>query len=309
MKYIMGAVLMSLAQISVAAECSANGGPWFQFQVFDRLEVPVTLSRTPGTNRLNLNNFTLDCRFSAGGGGGPGAKDDWETQGGDIPVGPKLMGLVRGLNVKGTDYIWNVPSGVHVATTYKNGSSVRMPLYMFVNNARDVHLRPGDLLATINMRQNSNVNPGTLPRFELRAANELAPDVSTCTINGNAPINVNFNEVDLSKIGESASSTQVKSNVRFNYSCTEPGFTLPVKITFTGTAAGFNSNVLAMSNVNLGTALLRGTTQIKPGTSFNSTINDSTGGDNMTFALIRKVSSTPASGAFSGSATIVMGYQ
>lgn len=311
MKYVIGALLMMLAKLSVAAECSANGGSWFQFQSWNSwMSVPVTLTRSPGSNRLNLNGFTLDCRFSPGGGGGATAKDDWHLYGGYISLGPKLAGREVGVNVKGTDYRSPVASGIHVATTYKNGgASVRMPMYMYVNNTRGVHLRAGDALGDIHMIQSSNVGSGTIPKFNFYAANDLAPDLSTCTINGNAPILVNFNQVDLNKVGESVSSTQIRSNVRLNYSCSEPGFTLPVKITFSGSSAGFNSGVLAMSNSNLGTALLRGSTQINPGASFNSTITNSSGGDNMTFALIRKPQSTPASGPFSGSATIVMGYE
>lgn len=312
MKYIMGALLMSLTQISFAAECRANGGNWFEFQTWwNRMQVFVTLKRTPGSNRLLLNGFTLECRYSPGAGGGANAKDEWNTYGGTISLGPKLKGKAAGLNIKGIDYLYTVPSWIHVATTYKSGgAAVPMPVYMFVDHVRSVKLNAGDPLGTITLNQTSNANSGIPdPSFDLYAANDLAPDLSTCTINGNTPIVVDFNQVDLNKVGETANSTQIKSNVRLNYSCTESGFTLPVKITLSGTAAGFNSAVLLMSNVNLGTALLRGTTQISPGSSFNSTITNSSGGDNLTFALIRKPQTTPASGAFSGSATLVMGYQ
>lgn len=310
MNYMIGALLMLLTQLSYAAECSANGGPWFFFQDwYNTMRVDVTLSRIPGSNRLNFNGFSLSCRFSPGGGGGSNAQDYWHTEPSAINVGPKFLGKPAGVNVKGTDYLYSLPGGIHVATTNKNGPSVGMSIYMFVLNTRGVHVRVGDLLGTIPLRQTSNYNAGTHPRIQLYAANELSPDLSTCTINGNAPIVVDFNQVDLNKVGESASSTQVKSNVRLNYSCSESGFTLPIKITFTGSSAGFNSGVLRMSNVNLGTALLRGTTQISPGASFNSTISNSSGGDTMTFALIRKSQSTPATGAFTGSAALVIGYQ
>lgn len=275
------------------------------------MQVSVTLTRTPGSSRLLLNGFTLDCQYSPGAGGGSNAKDEWKTYGGSITLGPKLQGRPVGLNIKGTEYNYNVPYGIHVATTYKNGGGpVRMPVYMYVGNARSVNLKAGDPLGTIKLNQTSNANAGIPdPSFDLYAANDLSADLSTCTINGNVPIVVNFNTVDLHKIGESVSSTQTRANVRLNYSCTEAGFTLPIKITLSGGSAGFNSGVLAMSNSNLGTGVLRGSTQINPGSSFNTTINNSSGSDNLTFALIRKASSTPATGAFSGSATLVLGYQ
>ena len=311
MNYVIGALLMLLTQISFAAECSPNGGPWFQFQnwIYHQ-SVSVTLTRSPGSNRLNLNGFTLDCRFSAGGGGGANAQDDWHTQGGAITFGPKLSGVAGGVNIKGIDYLYTLPFQLHVATTYKNGQpSVRMPMYMYVYNTRGIHLRAGDYLGTIRLRQTNIMNPGTTPTFDFYAANDLAPDLSTCTINNNVPIVVDFNQVDLSKVGESVGGTQIKSDIRLNYSCSEPGFTLPVKIRFSGASAGFNSGLLAMSNLNLGVALLRGNTQINPGASFNSSITNSSGGDTMTFALIRKVQSTPSSGEFTGSGTLVMTYQ
>ena len=82
---------------------------------------------------------------------------------------------------------------------------------------------------------------------------------------------------------------------------------MPITIGLRGTAASFNSGVLAMSNTNLGTGLIRAGVLVRPGQSFTTNLSNSSGRDTVTFALIRKAGTTPAVGAFSGSATLVMG--
>jgi minor fimbrial subunit len=62
-----------------------------------------------------------------------------------------------------------------------------------------------------------------------------------------------------------------------------------------------------MTNPDVGTALVRGGAAVQVGGSFRTNINNSTGGDDVTFALVRRAGSLPTTGAVTGSGVLVMG--
>lgn len=309
MKYLTGIVLFLLIEAASAAECRVNGGAWYQFTSWSyNMDIPVTVRRVPGTNITRLDGYTLECRYSSGGGGGSSAKDYWKTYGGAMNVGPKLRGLGVGATLNGTDYHAPLPTHVDIATAYNDGRSVSLKAYAFALNTGKVNFVAGDPLITIPLTQKSSQNAGIpLVRFNLYAANNLPPDISTCTINNNSTIDVNFNQVNQTAIGETPTGTPITKSIQLNYSCPQAGMTMPITIGLRGTAASFNSGVLAMSNTNLGTGVMRAGVLVRPGQSFTTNLSNSSGRDTVTFALIRKAGTVPSVGAFSGSATLVMG--
>ena len=306
MKYLTGIVLLLLMQGVTASECRVNGGPWVS-----GTWVPVTVPviANPSTGRIDLDGFRLECRYTPDGG--PSSrKDFWHTTAGGV-YAPELGRYKMGLRIHNRDYLSPVPGGIHIATMPNNGIGVDLGTYLYILTqgvpGSPINIRAGDEFATMTVLQSSNYGNERNIYIHLTAANSLIIEPSTCTINNNQPIEVNFNNVDRTQIGESVSSTPIRVDKRLDYRCPDAGITLPITITFKGLPASFNTGVLGMSNPNLGAGLLRAGTQVAPGRSFQTNIYNSSGSDTVTFALIRKPGSTPATGAFSGSATLVMG--
>ena len=222
---------------------------------------------------------------------------------------PSLGDYTIGLRIGGVDR--PVPVGtVQLATMSNNGKGHDLNTYMYIltrgSPGKPINIRAGDEFAKLQLFQKGYHRDHPIDVI-LIAANDLITEPSTCTINNNQPIDVNFNQVDRTRIGESVANTPIRANVRLNYSCPDPGLTLPITITLKGATAGFDSGVLNMSNSNLGTGLLRAGVQVRPQGTFQTNIYNSSGGDDVTFALTRRPGSTPVTGAFSGSATLVMG--
>ncbi|MFP3517542.1 fimbrial protein [Pseudomonas sp. SIMBA_077] len=311
MNYAIGLFFLIMSTVAYSSECRINGGDWKWIPSTNILDVRVTVKATPGSKRILLDGYLFECEYSKDGGLPPSARDYWDTTMGGIIPGPKLAGYRVGLSINGVDY--NAPVGeVRIATMFNYGAPVNLRTYMYVinhgNPQNPINIRYNDLIGQILLRQTNNTNnpPVPLITINLIAGNDLVIEPSTCTINGNRPITVDFNNVDRTAIGESALTTPIRKTVRLNYSCPDPGITQPIKIIMKGFGATFNREVLYMSNANLGTGFLRNGVLVKPQGSFNTNIYNSSGGDDVEFALIRKSGSEPATGAFTGSATLVM---
>jgi minor fimbrial subunit len=184
------------------------------------------------------------------------------------------------------------------------------PYILLRNNpVTPIDIRVGDTLGTLRLDQTNNYDSNaTSIRVVYIANNNFTVSPSTCTINNNNPLEINFGDVHQRAIGSDPLTTTVRSNRRLNYSCPGPGsVTSPVTITYQGTPSSFNSNLLTMSNPDVGTALVRGGTAVRVNGSFLSQIINNSGGDDVTFALVRRAGSLPVAGPISGSGVLVMG--
>ena len=155
----------------------------------------------------------------------------------------------------------------------------------------------------------SNNYDGTRPQLTVTytAANNFTVSPSTCTINNNNPIEINFGDVHQRAIGSDPLTSSVVSNRRLTYSCPDGGINTPITITYKGTRSAFDPRLLIMSNPDVGTALLRGGAAVSVNGSFLTRITNSVGGDDVTFSLVRRNGSLPTPGAISGSGVLVMG--
>lgn len=314
MKYLTAMfVSLLIIQPAVASECRVDGGFWQWIPRNNILHIKVNVKATPGSQRILLDGYRLECKFSRDTGLPGSAKDFWHTASNAIVPGPKLAGYSIGLNINGVDRNAPVGAGIHIATMQNNEVPVDLRTYMYVINqgwpGNPINIYYGDNLGVLHLSQTNNTGKPPVPNvyIYLNANNNFSVEPSTCTINNNQPIEVNFNQVNQALIGESPSGTPINKTVRLNYRCPTPGITMPIKITLKGYPAAFNSTVLSMSNPNLATGMLRNGVLIGPERSFNTNLYNSTGADDVVFALIRKPGSLPATGAFSGSATLVMG--
>uniref|UniRef100_UPI003BA06030 fimbrial protein n=1 Tax=Pseudomonas brenneri TaxID=129817 RepID=UPI003BA06030 len=155
----------------------------------------------------------------------------------------------------------------------------------------------------------SNNYDSTRPQLTVTytAANNFTISPSTCTINNNNPIEINFGNVHQRAIGTDPLTSTIVSNRRLTYSCPDGGINTPITITYRGTASSFDSRLLRMTNPNVGTALVRAGSAVQVNGSFLTRITNSVGGDDVTFSLVRRAGSLPTPGAISGSGVLVMG--
>ncbi|MFJ7883530.1 fimbrial protein [Pseudomonas sp. NPDC096917] len=306
MKYIAGLFVLLFIHAVSASQCRVNGGKW-ESVAGGWFPLTVPLIPNPSSGRIDLDGYRMECRYTPESG--PVARKDVLSTRNNGLYAPSLGNYTVGLRIGGVDR--PVPVGtVHLATMFNNGKTHDLNTYMYIltrgSPGKPINIRAGDEIATLQLFQKGSHSDHPVDVI-LIAGNDLITEPSTCTINNNQPIDVNFNQVDRTLIGESVNSTPIRANIRLNYSCPDPGLTLPITITLKGASAGFDSGVLNMSNPNLGTGLLRAGVQVRPQGTFHTNIYNSSGGDDVTFALTRRPGSTPATGAFSGSATLVMG--
>ncbi|KFF42378.1 fimbrial protein [Pseudomonas sp. P867] len=321
MKQLYGAIVLLVLLSSVtttvrAADCRVNGGPW-QY-VGDggilNLQVPVNVSLGSDSTRIILEGAWLDCRFTFWAAH-PTRIDFWGTAAPAGPPwvpGPKFSNQGTGLRINGAFYNTPVPFNIRIATMPNNGAAypISVAPYILLRNdpSNPIEVQRGDVLGMLNLYQTNNYSSGTT-RLVLTytAANNFGVSPSTCTINNNNPIEINFGDVNQRAIGSDPLTTPIRTNRRLSYSCPNSGITTPITITYKGIPSSFDNRLLTMTNPNVGTALVRAGSAVRVNGSFLTQITNSVGGDDVTFSLVGQAGSLPAAGAISGSGVLVMG--
>ena len=320
MKRLYGAilllVLLSASTVARAADCRVNGGGW-QY-VGDggilNLQVPVTVSVGSDSTRLILEGAWLECRFTPSPAH-PTRIDYWGTSAQAGPPwvpGPKFSHQATGLRINGAFHNTPVPFNIRIATMPNNGGAylINVAPYILLRNdpSNPIDVRIGDTLGALNLHQTNNYSSGsTRLVLTYTAANNFDISPSTCTINNNNPIEINFGDVPQRAIGSDPLTSAIRTNRRLTYSCPDGGITTPITITYKGTPASFDNRLLTMTNPDVGTALVRAGSAVQVNGSFRTQITNSIGGDDVTFSLVRRAGSLPTAGAISGSGVLVMG--
>ncbi len=310
-------VLMGVTTTASAIDCRVNGGNWIFVGAGGtlNLQVPVTVQLGADRTRIMLEGVRLECRFSGFGGSQPWYIDYLATSARVGPAwvpGPKFIGEGTGLRISGSFYNTPVPNGIRMTSMPNNGAGVPVDVtpFILVRNSptNPIDIRVGDVLGRLNLDQTNNYNTGSVAiALTYTAANNFSISPSTCTINNNNPIEIDFREVHQRAIGSDPLTTPITRNQRLNYSCPDGGITTPITITYKGSPSSFDPRLLVMTNPDVGTAMLHGGAAVQVGRSFLTNITNSVGSDDVTFALVRRAGSLPATGAVSGSGVLVMG--
>lgn len=316
MKRLYGAVVL-LALIGAtttahAVDCRVNGGPWQNGN--PNLHVPVTVKLTSDSSRIMLEGARLECRFTYSGG--PAWHEDYWVSGSAAGTpwtpGPKFGNEKTGLRINGAFYNTPVQTGMRIITIPNNGVFYPIDVTPFILMRNDpsnpVNVRVGDNLGLLRLTSSNNYD-ATRPQLTVTysAANDFTVSPSTCTINNNNPIDINFGNVHQRTIGTDPLTTPIRVNRTLNYSCPNAGITTPITITYKGTQSSFDSRLLLMTNPDVGTALVRGGSAVQVNGKFLTQITNSVGADNVTFSLVQRAGSLPAAGPITGSGVLVMG--
>ncbi|WP_426133272.1 fimbrial protein [Pseudomonas sp. PWP3-1b2] len=317
MKRLYGAmgflVLIGVSPAVLAVDCRVNGGPWQYGN--PNLLVPVTVTLSADGTRITLEGARLECRFTPPVSGPDWREDYWWTgsaAGTSWTPGPKFVNESTGLRVNGSFYNSPVQTGVRIVTIPNNTTfyPINVTPYILMRNypSNPIDVRVGDNLGVLRLTASNNYDSGLAQlTVTYTAANNFSVAPSTCTINNNNPIEINFGTVHQRAIGTDPLTTPVRSDRRLTYSCPQGAITTPITITYKGIPSSFDPRLLNMTNPDVGTALVRGGAAVQVGSSFRTQITNSVGGDDVTFSLARRTGSLPAAGAVSGSGVLVMG--
>jgi minor fimbrial subunit len=321
MKRLFGAVvLLALAGVTTtvkAADCRVNGGNWQRVSIGGtlNLQVPVNVRLEVNEPRILLSGVRIECRFEPDSYTPDGRQDYWATGARIGPAwspGPKFVSQTTGLRINGS--YWNTPiqAGIRIATMPNNTSPIPIDVIPYIlirnNPTNPIDIRIGDNLGVLRLDQTNNYDSSaTSLQLTYIANNDFTISPSSCTINNNQPIEINFGNVHQRAIGTDPVSTAVRTDRTLTYRCPDPGITTPITITYKGTPSSFNANALVMSNPNVGTALVRQGTAVRVNGSFLTRITNSSGSDVVTFALVKQAGSLPVEGPLNGSGVLVMG--
>lgn len=321
MKRLFGAVvLLALAGVTTtvkAADCRVNGGNWQRVSIGGtlNLQVPVNVRLEVNEPRILLSGVRIECRFEPDSYTPDGRQDYWATGTRIGPAwspGPKFVSQTTGLRINGS--YWNTPiqAGIRIATMPNNTSPIPIDVIPYIlirnNPTNPIDIRIGDTLGVLRLDQTNNYDSfSTSLQLTYIANNDFTISPSSCTINNNQPIEINFGNVHQRAIGTDPVSTTVRTDRTLTYRCRDPGITTPITITYKGTPSSFNANALVMSNPNVGTALVRQGTAVRVNGSFLTRITNSSGSDVVTFALVKQAGSLPVEGPLNGSGVLVMG--
>ncbi|OPA86225.1 hypothetical protein BFW87_26130 [Pseudomonas fluorescens] len=305
-------LLMGATSTAQAVDCRVNGGPWQNGN--PNLSVPVTVTLSADGTRITLEGARLECRYTPDGG--PAWREDYwatgSTAGTAWTPGPKFSGERTGLRINGSFFNSPVQAGVRIVTIPNNAAfypvNVTPYILMRDNPSNPIDVRVGDNLGLLRLTSSNNYD-GTRPQLTVTysAANNFTVSPSTCTINNNNPIEINFGTVHQRAMGTDPLTTSIRSDRRLTYSCPQGGITTPITISYKGNPSSFDTRLLSMTNPDVGTALVRAGSAVQVGSSFLTSITNSVGGDDVTFSLVRRAGSLPAAGPVSGSGVLVMG--
>lgn len=313
MRYLTGLMLCVLANIASAAdaECQVNGSGWVDAEV-SAFNVYVDVRASTSLKKVLLNYFSMNCRHRLSAGFSPSLQVT--TQSDAVRFSPQYRHLNGGL-VRLADIYNAVPVqaglvlGTHTTGPYVSVSGGPY-LDITTTPGKYIDIKSGALIASVHLTMRLS-SPVTGTRYFnttvfVYARNSLNLNPSTCTINDNKPIEVDFGSVDPVAIPESQYDSTTSRAVALNYSCPDLGITTPILIILQGSGALFNLGGLATSNTDLAIRMVRNNGGVPVGLPFGTNITNSSGGDTVVFSLYRKPGSVPAAGPFTASGTLVM---
>lgn len=309
MRLLTGLFFLMLVQAVSATECRVNGESWYNAQT-TLFGAYVSVAADLATDKVSLADYTLEC-----GSGNVLYNETISTAQDAVMLYPGYNHLAGGLRTN-QDYPIPVPGGIvlSVQNQYEPPVKVGGQPYLKITRApgKYIQIRSGDQIAAVKYQVVTRFGALEVNRFDfwlrLYAKNSLNLSPSTCTLNDNKPIDIDFEVVESLSVAENNPFATPSKRFAMSMSCPDLGITTPIDISLIGMASSFNSNGLLLSNPDLAVVAYRSTTlqMIPPGGSFRGAITNSFGVDFVTFALVRKPGSFPAEGPFTGSATLVM---
>ncbi|MEI2606929.1 fimbrial protein [Erwinia aphidicola] len=146
--------------------------------------------------------------------------------------------------------------------------------------------------------------PAPQPIYRLYSEQFVVPVPVECRINNGTLIDVPFGNVDSSLLTDSASTSPYHVERALSYKC-NTSLSQDIKVMLAADPAGF-SDAVKTSNRDIGVVMLYKNQPVPPNGSYATTLVNGTGSDAVSFSVVKSSGTTPATGPFSGSATLII---
>ncbi|CAK7075819.1 fimbrial protein [Providencia sp.] len=167
-----------------------------------------------------------------------------------------------------------------------------------------VNVPPGIELFTVynSIYYTSILNNSTTAKFYTTGQTILLPII--CRINNNQDINIDFGDIDNTKITQTGDS-YIKT-IPLLYSC-NTSISQDIKVTIIANPASFSSDLVSTSlRDDIGIMIKYNGLIVKPNTSFNTVLTNGSGQDVLEVAPVINDPNKSITGEFTASATLVM---
>ncbi|QUG73942.1 fimbrial protein [Erwinia sp. E602] len=146
-------------------------------------------------------------------------------------------------------------------------------------------------------------SPATIPIYRLVTQQTVIPVPVECRINGGQTILVPFGNIDSSLVSTSAAGSVYRAERALTYKCNTT-LTQDIKVSLAAEPAGF-SDAIKTSNPDIGVVMQYQNLTVTPNDGFKTRLVNGQGSDSVTFAVVGS-GKTPATGPFTGSATLII---
>ena len=315
MKYLTGFVLLLLMQNVFAAHCQVDGGPWVDMKT-SPLDVHVDLRLDKDAGKVTMSGYSVRCMHDFPGWYPDSNKQYFSTVASGLILGPTVMDYGSGMDILGALLPWPVSAGRYLALHDRLTPVVDLPVKVYFDiptaPGKYIKIKPGAFLAVVLLFVTYNFDSPQYPAYRMRinliARNGVDSSPSTCVINNNLPINIDFGSVDAVAIGTSIFNTPYKKDFRLRYSCDGPSVNSPITVKWQATPSAFHTHAIATSKQDAGVILFRpdSSALVGPGGEIRSTITNSSGSTEVSFALVKKPDTFPDAGPFTASGTLTL---
>lgn len=315
MKCLTGFILLLLMQDVFAAHCRVDGGPWVDMKT-SPLDVQVDLRLDKDAGKVTMSGYSVRCMHGFPGWYPDSLKHYFSTTSGGLILGPAVMDYGAGMDILGSYYPWPVSAGRYLALHDRLTPIVDLPVkvYYVIPSAPDkyIKIKPGTFLAVVLLDVTYNFNSPDYPAYRMRinliARNGVDSSPSTCVINNNLPINIDFGSVNPAAMGTSIFDTPFKKNFRLRYDCVGPSVNSLIAVKWQAIPSAFHPYAITTSKQNVGVQLFRtdSSALVGPGGEIRDTITNSTGSTDIAFALVKKTGTFPDAGPFTASGTLTL---
>lgn len=140
--------------------------------------------------------------------------------------------------------------------------------------------------------------------YRLVTQQTVVPVPVECRIKKGTLIDVPFGNVDSSALTDSASTSPYHVDRALSYKC-NTSLSQDIKVVLAADPAGFGDAVKT-SNKDIGVVMLYKNQPVPPNGSYATTLVNGTGSDAVSFSVVKRSGTIPATGPFSGSGTLII---
>ena len=269
--------------------------------------IPVPVQDTAETGQVNIIDLAayVECKND-----NPGTyTDHMDMQRASTVLSDNFDVRVK---ARGVEYTVPFSGSATVLHLPKGGSGAYAPIplqiyyYMKEIPGEKVAIKKGQVIGSIPAHKYS-IPAGGAPTFvwTCTAANDTIVTSGGCAINDGNPIEIDFGSVIQKQLSSTSATRSVSRYIP--YKCRSTSVNMGIQLSLVADQPSFSSSLIKTTNDSLGIKTMRGSDQLIPyNSTIRSTITNGTGGDNFTFSLLKQEGSTPSTGAFTGSATLIM---